>query len=63
MKEVTKDEFYQQISDKKLDLCISCVGNWPYTNEFRFRNGNLWGKIITSSEKHIYPPNEKYFIY
>lgn len=62
MKTITRDEFFQQIDDKKLDLCVSCVGNWPYTSEFRFRNGQLWGKIVTTSAANIYPPINEYLI-
>ena len=48
MKEVTKEEFYKRIEDEKLDLVVSCVGKYPFTDEFKFRNGMVWGKIVPS---------------
>jgi len=48
MKEVTKKEFYKRIKDEKLDLVVSCVGNHPFTDEFKFRSGIVWGKIVPS---------------
>ena len=48
MKEVTKKEFYKRIEEEKLDLVVSCVGNHPFTDEFKFRSGIVWGKIVPS---------------
>lgn len=45
MKEVTKDEFYKVIKDNGLDVCVSVRGDYPYTNDFIFRNGSLFGRV------------------
>lgn len=58
MKEVTKEEFFKRIKDEKLDLVVSCVGNHPFTNEFKFRSGIVWGKVVPSEiekKKGNYP--------
>ena len=67
MKEVTKEEFYRIIDTKKLDVCVSVSGNYPFTNYFKFRNGSIFGVIKPTEinpEKYPYPwYKEQYFIY
>ena len=51
MKEVTREEFYKRIEDEHLDLVVSVEGyKSPYTNVFKFRNGQVWGKVIPTEE-------------
>lgn len=56
MKEVTKEEFYGIIEKEKLDVCPKPIGQKsPFTVIFKFRNGEVWGKIVPSevdSEKY-----------
>ena len=66
MKEVTKEEFFKRIEDEKLDLVVSPVVNYPFTNEFKFRNGQVWGKVIPEMGRKKYPKypwyEEHYYI-
>lgn len=58
MKEVTKEEFYGIINTKKLDVCVSVAGNYPFTNYFKFRHGTLFGVIKPTEidpKKYPYP--------
>lgn len=50
MTELTKEQFFTEIREKKLDLVVSVVGNYPYTDEFKFRDGRIWGKIINTPD-------------
>ena len=36
---------------------MSVIGNYPYTDEFKFRDGRIWGKIINTPdpERKNYP--------
>lgn len=45
MKEVTKNEFHKVITSNGLDVCVSVYGNYPYTTDFIFRNGSLFGRV------------------
>jgi len=62
MKEVTKDEFYGIIKKEKLDVVVNCVGQHPFTNEFKFRNGKVWGKIVPSEEDHEKCPKYPFYV-
>ncbi len=56
--EVSKEEFYKRIKDEKLDLTVNAIGEHPFTSEFKFRSGLLWGKVVPSeinTEKYKYP--------
>lgn len=55
MKEVTKEEFFKRIRDEKLDVVVSCVGEPPFTTEFKFRNGEVWGKVVPEKDPNKYP--------
>jgi hypothetical protein len=44
MKEVTKEQFYKVIGP--LDVVSSVIGDFPYTTEYKFRNGGLKGKVV-----------------
>lgn len=57
MTELTKEQFFTEIREKKLDLVVSVIGNYPYTDEFKFRDGSIWGKIINTPdpERKNYP--------
>lgn len=49
MKEVTKEEFYGIIKKEKLDLVYEPIGmKSPFTGIFKFRNEEVWGKIVPS---------------
>lgn len=50
MTELTKEQFFTEIREKKLDLVVSVIGNYPYTDEFKFRDGRIWGKIINTPD-------------
>lgn len=67
MQEVTKEQFYAEIREKGLDVCPRATGYYPYTSEFRFRNGVLWGIVkATERDPKKYPNypfyEEKYYI-
>lgn len=55
--EVTKERFYNEIRERKHDLTVSTVGDYPYTTEFKFRGGILFGKIVRtpSQDRSHYP--------
>lgn len=56
MEEVTKEQFYNTIG--QLDVVLRVIGHFPYTTEFRLRNGFLMGKIVdnyTDGISHKYP--------
>ncbi len=57
MREVTEKEFFKEIEEKKLDVCPNPIGETsPYTSEFKFHSGKLWGKIVPSEvDKKKYP--------
>jgi hypothetical protein len=48
VKEVTKERFYEIIYSKHLDVILSTMGSFPYTTEFKFRHGELFGKSVDS---------------
>lgn len=67
MEQVTKEQFYAEIREKKLDVCPRAIGDHPYTSEYRFRNGVLWGIVKpTERDPKKYPHypwyEEQYFI-
>lgn len=62
MKEVTKDEFYGIIEKEGLDLVVSCIGGHPFTTEFKFRNGQVWGKIVPSERDHKKYPKYPWYV-
>ena len=67
MEQVTKEQFYAEIREKNLDVCPRAIGDYPYTSEFRFRNGELWGIVKpTERDPKKYPRypwyEEHYFI-
>ena len=67
MEQVTKEQFYAEIREKKLDVCPHAVGDYPFTSEFKFRNGALWGIVKrTERDPKKYPRypwyEERYFI-
>ena len=45
-REVSKDEFYKIVGP--LDAVVSAVPPFPYTSEFKIRNGKLIGKSVDS---------------
>ena len=55
--EVTKEQFYNEIRERNLNLTVSAVGDYPYTTEFKFGNGILFGKIVRtpSQDRSHYP--------
>lgn len=67
MKEVAKEEFYNIISSKKLDVCVYPAGNYPFTVYFKFRDGSIFGVEKPTEidlRKYPYPwYKEQYFIY
>lgn len=67
MQEVTKEQFYAEIREKRLDVCYSPKGDYPFFGEFRFRNGVLWGVVKPTERNPKKYPNypwyeERYFI-
>lgn len=50
MQEVTKEQFYTEIREKRLDVCYSPKGNYPFGGEFKFKNGVQWG-IVKATER------------
>lgn len=50
MEKVTKEHFFAEIREKKLDVCPRPIGKYPFTSEFRFRNGVVWG-IVKPTER------------
>lgn len=67
MEQVTKEQFYAEIREKELDVCPRAIGDYPYTSEFRFRNGGLWGIVKpTERDPKKYPRypwyEEEYYI-
>ena len=56
MKEVTKEYFYSKIG--KLDVTVYPRGEFPYTTEFKLRNGQMMGKVVESLPR---PITEKYY--
>ncbi len=44
MKQVSKDEFFKIVGP--LDVTVSVLGNYPYTNEFKTRRHKLIGKAV-----------------
>jgi len=56
---VPEDEFYKQIYDLKLNVHPHSMGNYPYTTEFRFPSGQVWGKIMPSGDCYILKRGEK----
>lgn len=65
MRQVTKDEFYKIIYDGKLDVCVGRpIGNYPYTTDFKFRNGNLFGRVVDKYEspEFKWPVISEYFL-
>lgn len=62
VKEVTRDQFYGLIEKLRMDVCINVIGNFPYTNEFKFRHGGLMGKVVDYLENEVYPLKNRYYI-
>lgn len=65
MIEVTKEEFYREIQEKKLNVSVKCVGEeWPYTEIFSFPDGREWGRIVPIQQDGIHPHfwEERYLI-
>lgn len=67
MERVTKEQFYAEIREKHLDVCPRAIGNYPFTSEFKFRNGMLWGIVKrTKLDPKKYPRypwyEEEYYI-
>jgi len=65
MTEVTKDEFYSKIGP--LDVVLSVLGPFPFTGEFKMRNGHrLVGKYVDVINKDPNPEIDymttKYFL-
>jgi hypothetical protein len=65
MCEVTKEEFYDLIYAQKLDVhpYTRDVYNYPYTSDWKLRNGQLWGV----SEGYlwsdgVYRPGSRYWL-
>lgn len=66
-KEVTKEEFYEVINSKKLDVCVhvDSLTPFPYTTNFKFRNDVMWGKVVDAFKdgvKNKYPIVSTYYI-
>ena len=55
--EVTKEQFYNEIRERKLDVRVSTIGKFPFTTEFRFGGGTLFGVIVRTpnEERRHYP--------
>lgn len=67
MQEVTKEQFYAEIREKGLNVCYSPKGDFPFSGEFRFNNGVLWGTVkATERDPKRYPNypfyEKKYYI-
>lgn len=66
MKEVTREEFYRIIKEKKLDVHPHITNSsYPYSTEFRFPFGQVYGKIVRTptEERKSYPfYTEQYLI-
>ena len=68
MEKVTKEKFYAEIREKKLDLCVYPIGDkYPYITNFKFRDGVLWGVVKPTERDSKKYPNypwyeEEYFI-
>jgi hypothetical protein len=56
MKEVSKEYFASKIY--KLDVTVYPKGKFPFTTDFKLRNGNLIGKEVESLP---YPITTKYY--
>ena len=63
MKEVSMNEFYDFIGP--LDVVVSVIGSeFPYTSEFKTRQGEIKGRVVESiTEKQRYPITKKFYIY
>ena len=60
MKEITKEEFYGIIREKKLNVYVSVIEEHkPFTTLFKFPNGTEFGRCVEIGEK--YPYEEKYY--
>lgn len=46
MKEVTKEAFWSRLYNEKRDMHPFIVGNYPYTSIFKYKDGNICGKIV-----------------
>ena len=53
MRKVTKDEFYKEIFDKKLNVHPYYPGHTPpSTAFFNFPNGDEWGRSVPITNKY-----------
>lgn len=55
MKEVTKDEFFKIINEKKLNVHPYPVGEYPYTEYFNFPDNTTLGIVRPVRELNSYP--------
>jgi hypothetical protein len=63
MTEVTKEQFYAFIGP--LDVVLNITTSFPYTTDFKLRNGTIKGRSIdsyTDPAKKLYPIIEKFYI-
>lgn len=63
MTEVTKEQFYAFIGP--LDVVLCHTTDFPYTTDFKLRNGTIKGRTVdsyTNPETKLYPIINKYFI-
>lgn len=65
MKEVTQDEFYNEIGNK--DACVSIKNEhkFPYASVFKLRHGRVLGEVVDSWKDgvdHKHPIVSKYYL-
>lgn len=61
LQKVSKEEFYGVIYDRKLDVCVSVLrGPHPYTCQFKFRDGRLFGESRPRPDS--WPVEDDYFL-
>jgi len=63
MKEVTKEQFWEKINTSEKDIISSSVGNWPYTNVFKYRYSRAEvGRIVQKKTDGGYPIVSDYYL-
>jgi hypothetical protein len=62
--ELSKENFFNNIKENKLDVIINSIGNWPYTTMFKYRSGKIFGKIVDYIDNaKKYSTKSKYYIF
>lgn len=54
MIQVSKDDFFEIIKRNELGVCIRVIEPYPFTDEFKFRDGAIFGRVEPISKNRDY---------